>query len=447
VLHRMNPTAWALTMLAALLLTVLPARADDNVIEYELDNGLDVILRPVTGAKQTAVLTLLDIGELHDPVGQSGKAHLMEHLLITGATDASPPTSADQWMMQYDGQANAQTGLDYTVIAGTVDADSVGDELKAAAARLQSLSFDAELLEREKQRVYTELENMYRNMPWLVARNTVREIIDPAPEGARRGGVREQIESLSVEDLAQWHDRYYKPNNATLILVGAIDVEPVRQTINEQFGDIARGAALPPQREQASFSRPDDIVHATAHGDYGADAPDAFAMVAYRAPEPDNAEELSTFLLVVPRIYQQMIAAGVRTSRFVQPVQYAVLDDPGAVYLRIPLEPGDDGKEVVQRIRDMVERASTFDTRKPLNRGPLQHMYGVLLGLMRLPDNTITLNLYGEAFRLGRIRQLGIDPDAMREVINDMTADGVNDIAAGLFSEQRSVAVIVRSNE
>ena len=163
----------------------------------------------------------------HDPAGESGRAHLLEHLYATSATDTSTARDMNQLVERYAGQLNMQTGHDYTVIAGVVGADAVTEELKDAASRMTSLRVTQEDLEREIPRMLLELRNMYGGIPGLAGINHVRNRLHAIPAGGRFGGADEHLEAMRVDGLQDaWRD-YYQPNNAILVLAGGFDVAEI----------------------------------------------------------------------------------------------------------------------------------------------------------------------------------------------------------------------------
>ena len=85
--------------------------------QTRLHNGLQVILRPVDGARDVALVVLFALGEDHDPVGRAGRAHLIEHLYVVAAAGRTPARTADELMAAYPAGWNAQTGAGYTVVA------------------------------------------------------------------------------------------------------------------------------------------------------------------------------------------------------------------------------------------------------------------------------------------------------------------------------------------
>src|SRR5882724_795225 len=85
--------------------------------KFQLENGLTVLLRPIKGAKDTALVVLFSMGGDQDPQGRSGMAHLIEHLYVTAAAGNDKARTTDELIQRYPKGWNAQTGDRYTVIA------------------------------------------------------------------------------------------------------------------------------------------------------------------------------------------------------------------------------------------------------------------------------------------------------------------------------------------
>lgn len=439
----LNRIAIALIVMTAFALpcAAQPRPSSSKVTTYTLDNGLDVILRPLSHANLTTVMTLYDVGELHEPAGLSGIAHLTEHVLVTAATSEDDAMTVNQWFGQYNMQANAQTGLDYTLIAASVPHEQFAQELDRAAARLTGLTITEDDLAREKPRVLRELKHMYEGPPPLAARNIARQRIDPNPEGARRGGMPSVIEALTVEQMRDWHSSYYRCNNATLIVVGEFDLDSARQYIDERFGSLSSGDDLPPAREPAPI-KPGRGGEVTADPIQAGEAPKRVVTLAFAAPEP-GTDEWAAFLLIVPRIYQQVLMSGVQQSTTARPVIYTPLDDPGGLYITRPLEAGEDAGKALTSLWQCIGAACTFDLTAQVDRNPFQYEYGPMLHVVRVPDQTMGQHTYGEALRLGRFHQLGLTSDELRRQILLTEAASLNETAAKLFAQDRSFSVVV----
>jgi zinc protease len=415
--------------------------SSSEVTEFTLPNGLHVMLRPVQNAELTTVMTLYDIGELHEPEGRSGIAHLTEHLLVTAATDEDEAMSADAWFAQYDMNANAQTGPEYTVIATSTPSVELELELARTAARLSALKITDEDVKREKPRALMELKYMYEGPPALAARNIARQHVDPSPKGARRGGLTSTIEALTADDLRDWYSRYYRVNNATLIVVGRFNLESTTDQINNYFGGLSPGDEAPPRRSPAPIEPGKGAIVnvAAAHAGSG---PSRVVTLAFAAPTPAT-DEWAAFLLVAPRIYQQVLSSGAQMNPAAPPFVYTPLDDPGGLYITRPLNPGEDADIAIEGLWESVRAACTFDPAAPVDRSMFQYEYGPMLHVVRVPDQMIGMHTYGEALRIGRFRQLGLTPEGLRDQILDTTADSMTTSAAALFSPERSFSVEV----
>ncbi|MCH7603491.1 MAG: insulinase family protein [Planctomycetes bacterium] len=138
----------------SILLSISFASAQDpGNYRFTLDNGLRVVLMPSESGEMTALVTLFDFGERHNPPDKSGLAHLIEHLYVTCATENVPRRTADEWFAAYDYKVNAQTGVDYTVIATIFKNDRIEAELVEAAERMVSLNITPADLQRELPRL------------------------------------------------------------------------------------------------------------------------------------------------------------------------------------------------------------------------------------------------------------------------------------------------------
>jgi zinc protease len=108
---------------------------------FRLENGLTVIVRPIEGANEVALVVLYKIGGDHDPEGRSGLAHLVEHVYITAAAGTGRARTAEEFFRRYRSGGNAQTGDRYTVVATVFPKADLRDELREfERLRTQDLS-------------------------------------------------------------------------------------------------------------------------------------------------------------------------------------------------------------------------------------------------------------------------------------------------------------------
>lgn len=393
-----------------------PAPSADGVIRATLDNGLRVLLRPlpVSISDEVAVVVLFDFGESSDPEGKSGMAHLVEHLYLTAAAGDAPSRTYEELSSKYMQQMNAQTGEDYTLFAGVVPAQSLGDELKDAAARLVAPKVEQADLDREKPRITRELANMYGAMPPLAARNQARALARPAPEGARKGGVIEQVNAITLEDVRE-RLRYYKPKNATLSIAGGFDPDTTLVMVREIFGAISAGEASPPRRPRPEAKAEAPLVlPLMPAGIVGA------AVVAFDSPPP-GAPHFAATTLLVARMQAKLLPPGAPRQIQLPPVTHPVLDDPNVVFLAMPMGANETADAAAARIDAMIEDAVKADV-TPAEIQQQRASLGAFLGITPLPEETAAMNLYGAAFSVGRREQMGFDPAALGKALDGLTA-------------------------
>jgi zinc protease len=159
--------------LALMAVLVCPCVASDakvgvaEPVRFRMENGLRVILRPIQGARQAALVVVYSIGGDHDPNGRSGLGHLVEHVYLTAAAGGEAARTAEEFARRHPEGANGQTGERYTVFAAVFPAKDLEEELRDAAARMGDLRVTAADLDRERGRLLEEVENMYGQIPAL----------------------------------------------------------------------------------------------------------------------------------------------------------------------------------------------------------------------------------------------------------------------------------------
>lgn len=432
-----------LAALGAALAGGSPAAAPSGPVpgvpgKFTLGNGLQVLLRPVSGSTQAAVVVLYSVGARNDPPGKSGLAHLTEHVYVTAAAGSRGPRRAEEL------NGNAQTGEEYTVIADLCSAADVERHLREAADRMGRLKPDAADLEREKPRLLAEVGNMFGGMPRLAAWNRARERLRPTPHGGRRGGLPEQVQRLTLEEVRQHWKCCYQPSNALLILAGALPPD-VGAMVKREFGSLPAGEALSPVPPTPPAS-PVGVAQYPVRPLVSGAGSEACLMFA--APLPGTAS-YGAFLVLAHRLQARgaQLVSGNREvpARFPPPAYYAVLDDPAVLSVSAALVPAEAPEAAIQRLSTWVEQA----VQEPLRReevDTLQAELGPLLGLTELPDSLWAPNPYLLAFSLGRRAQLRLDPQKLHAELQSLTPAQVRQCARTVFGPRHRSAVVVTVN-
>jgi zinc protease len=394
----------AAAALAALALGRGAEAAEPGVEEFRLENGLTVLLRPIAGAEDVALVTLFSIGEAHDPADACGTAHLLEHLYVTAAAGKRPARTAEDLMRSYPQRWNAQTGWDYTVVATVFRKADLGRELEEAAARMGDLRIEASDLEREVPRVLVELENMYGGFLPLAAANHAANSAwsrTSRPHGGDPG----KVGSIGLEALRARLTRFYKPRNAMVVLAGAVDAA-TRASVEKEFGAMPGGEIVPPPSVPPGhmhFPDPPKEVRRIEVSTRLADVrPRAALSVALRTPVA------AAWLVVASRLWKD--AATVPPMDL--PVVFAPLDRPESLSLVTVVGDGETPEQALARLDAKLKKAAAPPLTDGDRRGARESL-GFLLGLSQVPDAVLRMNPYGVAFGIGRRRQMGIDPAAL----------------------------------
>ncbi len=424
---------------ALTMLVVLTAACGSvaQTTEFDLDNGLHVILQPLPTGKTTALVVLYDFGNRHDPAGHSGMAHLAEHLYVTAATDNTPARNVQEYVAHYPVGWNAQTGDEYTVFATVFSPDRLSDEIADAADRMKKIKVDQSDLDRELPRMQAELDNMYDRVPALAVRNHGRDRIRPLAHEGRRGGHIEQLREVTVEQIQSWLDRHYKPGNATLVLAGPFDPEVARQQLEEQFANVTAGEA-PAKNELAP--RDDNQTVELAIRTRHASMQDCVGF-AFEAPHPADPLYVA-FQVHAARLMVASMGWAQKTGNMQDvPFTYMTLDDPDFLYASLPIDEESTPEDALETLQTMLDRQLSEEFTEG-HRTRVRTVLARFLGTRDLPPRMLAVNPYGTAFALGRRHQLGIDPAAMTAALDSIDQKQLHLAADRFFAPANRITVI-----
>ncbi|HEX7553293.1 MAG TPA: pitrilysin family protein [Geothrix sp.] len=219
--------------------------AVEGITEYRLANGLRVLLYP-DASKPTATtnITYL-VGSRHEHYGETGMAHLLEHMLFKG-TKARPET----WTIlnELGGDANGTTELDRTnyYVSFPASEENLKKALDLEADRMLNCTFTAETLwgKDGKSGEMTVVRNEFEsgeNDPFNVTLLHVESVaFDWHNYGKPVIGARSDIEHVNVKHLRDFYEKYYQPDNAILVVAGKFDEPKTLAYINATFGRLPK---------------------------------------------------------------------------------------------------------------------------------------------------------------------------------------------------------------
>jgi predicted Zn-dependent peptidase len=239
--------------------------------QFELDNGLRVLVHTDRKAPIVAVSVWYDVGSKHEPQGKTGFAHLFEHLMFNG-TENVPGDYFEPLRQVGATDLNGTTWFDRTNYFQTVPTTALEVALFLESDRMGHLlgAVTQQVLDNQRGVVQNE-KRQGDNQPFgLVEYAQLAALLPPDhPYGHSTIGSMADLDAASLEDVKQWFIDHYGPNNAILVLAGDIDLATAKPLVEKYFGDIPRGKPSPkptvtvPTLEAPKFEEMKDHVPTT----------------------------------------------------------------------------------------------------------------------------------------------------------------------------------------
>jgi zinc protease len=239
------PAFVATTATAALPPGVTQGTSVEGITQYTLANGLTVLLFPDESAAKTTVNVTYLVGSRHENYGETGMAHLLEHMMFKGTpTIADPKAELTKRGMRF----NASTWYDRTNYHETFNSSPADLQwaLAMEADRMVNAKVARADLDSEMTVVRNEME-MGENNPWQILLQRLTEsAYDWHNYGKNTIGARSDVEGVDIGRLQAFHHTYYQPDNAVLVVAGKFDPEETLGWIAKDFGAIPKPTrALP----------------------------------------------------------------------------------------------------------------------------------------------------------------------------------------------------------
>ena len=327
--------------------------AVEGIAEYRLKNGLRVLLYPdPSKAKITVNITYL-VGSRHESYGETGMAHLLEHLLFKGSRkfpDASREFSRRGF------SNNASTSLDRTNYYSTFAPSD--DNLRWALGWSADAMVNAFIAKKDLDSEMTVVRNEFElgeNSPMQTLGSRMFSVMyDWHNYGNSTIGNRSDIENVRIDNLRRFYRTYYQPDNAVLVVAGKFDAERTLRWIAELFGPIPRPARLLPALWTVEpVQEGERSVTVRRKGDT------QVVMVGYRIPaalHPDTlAVSVASDILcdgAGSRLHRELVETGLATSVACSGM---LGHDPGATLFAAVVKQGDSVDAARDRLIAVVE--------------------------------------------------------------------------------------------
>lgn len=373
-LHRLKKSSKYLILISALtpsLLYALPSGVKEitsveGVTEYQLDNGLKVLFAPDSSRPNTTVNMTYLVGSRHENYGQTGMAHLLEHMLFRGTP--TMPNALGEFSKR-GLAANGTTSLDRTNYYATFAAnpDTLNWYLDWQADVMINATISRSDLDAEMTVVRNEMERG-ENSPFRVL---IQKMQAAAFQWHNYGkstiGARSDVEQVDIEQLRAFYRLYYQPDNAVLIVSGRFDEDATLEHIAKQFNAIEKpGRALPPEYTDEPVQ--DGALSVTVRRHGGSPLVGALYHIPAEADPQFTPLSLGVAMLSsTPSglLYKNLVEQNLSTSAF----GYAAgLRQPGYALFLAELQEGTDQQKALNVLNDTLEQQSDQVTEEDLER-------------------------------------------------------------------------------
>jgi zinc protease len=319
-----------------------------EVLRGTLKNGLQVVVVQNRLAPVATTMVNYRVGSNEAPEGFPGMAHAQEHMMFRGG----PGLTAEQLaniIAFLGGSFNANTQPDLTQYYFTVPAEDLELALRIEAQRMRAVFDSDELWERERGAIEQEVAQDYSNPKYLFYKRLLARMFAGTPYAYDALGTRSSFKKTTGAMLKQFHESWYGPNNALLVIVGDVDLKKTMALVEALFADLPARPTPPRSPVTLAPLKPEKIR-------LESDLPYVLAVVAYRLPgynHPDFAagqvladildSQRGNLYALVPR--GQALSAGFSTT---------LLAQAGMGYAMAAIPQGGDGSALIRRMKAVI---------------------------------------------------------------------------------------------
>ncbi len=431
-------------LLLASVFSLLPAAAGavSGTQEFRLENGLKVIVREDRRAPTVVSMVWYRAGSIDEQNGTTGVAHVLEHMMFKG-TQKLKPGDFSARVAALGGRDNAFTSRDYTAYHQQVEKSRLEQLFELESDRMQNLIMDPAEFAKEIKVVMEERRLRTEDQPMSLLMETLYATAYTAsPYRNPVVGWMDDLQNMTAADALAWYERWYAPNNATLVVAGDVDAQEVLRLADKYFG------AIPPKTLPKVKPQQEPKQRGIRRVTVKAPAENPYLVMAYKMPrlldvEKDEDPYALEVLAAVLDGYDnaRLPAKLVRTERIANSVDAGYNGTArGPVMFMLSGEPTRDTslEKFEAALRAEVERiAKDGVSADELKRVKAQ----LIAGQIYKRDS-----VFGQAMEIGAMDMIGLsyrDIDRIIERLSAVTPAQVQAVAQKYFSDdQLTVAIL-----
>jgi zinc protease len=230
------------------------------------------------------------VGSRNEAEGRTGLSHFLEHMMFKG-TERFPYGVLEEGVKQRGGLWNAFTSYDYTAYYEVLPARHVAFGLEAEADRMAAMTFDPDLTVRERGIIVSEREGRENSPHYWLFEAFMQAAYQEFSYRHHVLGHKADIQATTAEALTEHYRRFYRPNNATLVVTGDVDADQVVVLANRHFGLLLPGEPV----EQPVFREPEQTAERRVLVRRPGSNP--YLMAGYKIPEATHPDHAALTLL------------------------------------------------------------------------------------------------------------------------------------------------------
>ncbi|MEM7618839.1 MAG: pitrilysin family protein [Pseudomonadota bacterium] len=420
------------------------AIAKSKVTTYKLDNGMDVVVIPDKRAPVVTHMVWYRVGAADEPLGQSGIAHFLEHLMFKG-TEKISSGEFSKIIARNGGRDNAFTGQDVTAYFQRVAKDRLELVMQMEADRMVNLRLDEKDVTTERKVVLEERRSRVDNNPSNILGEQLQAAFYQAhPYGIPIIGWEHEIKKLNRQSALDFYKMFYAPNNAILVVAGDVEAQDVLELAKKTYGknsaieDINKRKRVtePPHQAQRSVLLKDKRVGQ-------ASIQRIYKTPSYTTAKPGEAEALDLLMKIAAsgptsRLYKHMVVDK-KVASSVSGWYAGSALDTGRIGLYAV---GGSTQEDIQKMEAAINIVLAEIIEKGVNQEELDRARNVYLAsyIYGSDSQSSLARRYGWGLASGRSIE---DIEQWPERLKKVTIENIQDVARQYFNIKNSVTGIL----
>jgi zinc protease len=392
-----------------------------NFKERVLANGMRIVTYQDNSSPSVTIQVWYNVGSKNDPPKRNGFAHLFEHIMFK-STKNMKSEQMDRMTEDVGGFNNASTSDDVTNYYEVVPSNHLERLIWAEAERMTNLTVDEANFKSERAVVEEEYRQSVLANPYGQFYEAIqKELFNVHPYKRTTIGTLEDLDSATVPDVQNFHKTYYRPDNASLIIVGDFEQSQLDAWVDKYFGKLQRPSLTIPRVTEIEPERTKEkrvIVKAP-------NVPLPAVAITYFAPPAKDKDipalEIASAILSggeSSRLYKELV----RNQQIAQEASFSVdaKTDKGLMYFTATLASG--------KTPEMAEKSLLAELKKiqmmPVTASELTKAKN---GMVASKVNSLETN-DGKAFQIGSAIILQGDPNAVNRELDELQAVTIADV-------------------